>query len=241
MDLSTVGLLGLLALADSTSFGTLLIPIWLLLVSGRPRPGRLLVYLGTVAGFYFVVGLLLSVGAGLFLTDIQAWTETDAGAAVLVVTGAALIVAAFLIDRRRKVGRNKEGGGRLLRWRDRVMSAESGSARPLMALALTATAAEVASMLPYLVAIGVMTDADLPPAAHLGVLAAYCLVMIVPALMLLALRLVAHRVVQPLLVRINDWLTRSAGDWMPWIVGILGFLLLSEGADQLPGVHFRIF
>src|SRR5690606_22802772 len=155
MEPTTLGFLGLLALADSTSFGTLLIPIWLLLATGRPRPGRMLVYLGTVAAFYFLVGLLLSVGAGLFLDDIQRWLETGSGAVAIAVAGGGLVALAFWMDKRRKSA-EQAGGGRLMRWRERVMSAETGSARPLAALALTATVIEVATLLPYLIAIGVM-------------------------------------------------------------------------------------
>lgn len=48
-----------LALVDSTSIGTLFIPIWLLLAPGRVSVRRILVYLGTIAAFYFAVGLVL--------------------------------------------------------------------------------------------------------------------------------------------------------------------------------------
>jgi hypothetical protein len=47
----------LLALIDSLSIGTLLIPIFFLLTPGRAPAGKLLAYLATIAGFYFVVGL----------------------------------------------------------------------------------------------------------------------------------------------------------------------------------------
>ena len=57
MDLALAASLAALALIDSTSFGTLLIPIWLLLAPGRVRAGRMLVYLGTIAVFYFAVGM----------------------------------------------------------------------------------------------------------------------------------------------------------------------------------------
>lgn len=56
--LSLVGL----ALIDSTSIGTLFIPIWLLLSPVGVRAGRLAGYLATIAGFYFVVGLVLVLG-----------------------------------------------------------------------------------------------------------------------------------------------------------------------------------
>ena len=54
-----LGQLVVLALIDSTSFGTLLIPLWFLLVPGRVRAHRVLVFLGTVAAFYLGVGIAL--------------------------------------------------------------------------------------------------------------------------------------------------------------------------------------
>lgn len=72
MDLALFGSLAVLALIDSTSFGTLLIPIWLLLHPGRIRSGRILVFLFTVAAFYFAVGVAVVLGADAFLPQIKA-------------------------------------------------------------------------------------------------------------------------------------------------------------------------
>ena len=235
MDLPTIATLVVLALADSTSFGTLLIPIWLLLSSTRPSVPRMLVYLGTVAGFYLVVGVLLSFGARLLLDDLQAWIASPIGGGVLMAVGVALFAGSFWIARRAKEGR---GGApeRILRWRDRALDAESGSVAPLMALALTATALEVATLLPYLMAIGIMEGADLPLPVHGAVLAGYVVVMVLPALGLLAVRLVAHRRVEPWLQRVNDWLMRQAGEMTSWVVAIVGFLLVRAGAEAFGGL-----
>ena len=51
MEFALLGSLAVLALIDSTSFGTLLIPTWLLMHPGRVRAMRMLVFLGTVAAF----------------------------------------------------------------------------------------------------------------------------------------------------------------------------------------------
>ncbi len=48
--------LGGLALLDSTSIGTLVVPVWMLLMPGRPQVRRLLTYLVVITTFYFVVG-----------------------------------------------------------------------------------------------------------------------------------------------------------------------------------------
>ncbi len=60
-----------LALIDSTSFGTLLIPLWLMLVPGRPRPGRTVLFLGTVAAFYLLLGMGVLLGASMLLDLLQ--------------------------------------------------------------------------------------------------------------------------------------------------------------------------
>jgi hypothetical protein len=232
MDLPTAGTLVLLALADSTSFGTLLIPIWLLLASARPSVPRMLAYLGTVAASYAVVGVLLSIGARLLLDDVRAWLASGAGGVAMVVVGAALLAVAIL------VGRRKGGSSdRLLRWRERAMDTRSGSVAPLVLLALAATAIEVATLLPYLMAIGIMDGADLPVPVHGAVLLAYCVVMVLPALVLLTVRLLAHDAVEPMLQRANDWLMRQAGEMTAWIVGIVGVLILRQGLETFGGVE----
>lgn len=64
MTLELLAQLGVLALIDSTSIGTLVIPVWLLLRPGSRRTaGRTLVYLAVVGVFYFLIGLVLLSGA----------------------------------------------------------------------------------------------------------------------------------------------------------------------------------
>ncbi|GAA3608437.1 GAP family protein [Agrococcus terreus] len=233
MDLPTIGMLALLALADSTSFGTLLIPVWLLLASSRPRPGRMLVYLGTVAGSYLVLGALLSLGARLLLDDLRAWIASPVGGGVLVVVGIVLLVGAIVSG-----GGGGDGApsGRLVRWRERAVGSEAGSLRPLMALAVAATLLEIATLLPYLVAIGILDAAELPVPLHGAALVGYCLVMVLPALALLVVRLVAHRAVEPLLQRVNAWLTKQAGELTAWIAGLVGVLLINLGSGPIGGI-----
>ncbi|WP_154792229.1 GAP family protein [Occultella kanbiaonis] len=306
MSLSLLGPLAVLALIDSTSFGTLLIPIWLMLAPGRLRAQRVLVFLATVAVFYFGVGLALLAGA----TGLASIMESDSPVLLWVqlAVGVALFVGSFFVGRKKKVpdggaaagadgvtvggrsagaaasgagvsgaGVSEVGGGgvgggvaaggggagadgsarpaaaasgatpdagtaratpaltgRLARWRERTVATEGGGGYlALMGLALGAAVLEVATMLPYLGAIGLITGADLAGPERVLVLAGYCLVMIVPALVLLAGRVLARRAVEPVLQRISDWMARSAGETMAWIMGILGFLVARDAAFQL--------
>lgn len=283
------GVLVVLALIDSTSFGTLLIPVWLLLAPGRLRAGRVLVYLGTVAGFYLAVGIVVLLGAGAFLDRFGDALDTRAAAIVQLLLGIGLFALSFRFDSKRAArkaaqseaapfgatpsaaGRADAVGvspwtgagagagaetagpgapsspprpGRLSRWRERALGIEAdavgtgvvrtrSSVLPLVGLALGAVAIEVGTMLPYLAAIGIVTTSDVGWPANGAILAAYCVVMVAPALLLLLGRLVAARAVDPVLHRLDRWLTKNATDMTGWVLGALGVLLALNAFGRL--------
>ncbi|WP_378733697.1 GAP family protein [Nocardia brasiliensis] len=228
-----VGALIGLALIDSTSFGTLLIPIWLLLTPGRLRFGRIAIYLATVAVFYFGVGILLALGADAVLTavrsgsiDLPQW-PLRIGQLIL---GISIIALSYRLEAR--AARQAGQPGKIQRWRAKTMSG-SGSARSLMNLALVAATLEVATMLPYLAAVGLIANTDLTWPLTGATLAAYCLVMTLPALVLAAARLLAHERIDPLLQRINNWLTKNSAKAIGWAVGGIGIWLTLNAAATL--------
>lgn len=250
------GVLVVLALVDSTSFGTLLIPVWLLLAPGRLRAGRVITYLATVAGFYLAVGIVVMLGAGAFLDRFGDALDTRAAAIVQLLLGIGLLALSFRFDGKRAARRAERAAaegrppapGRLSRWRERALGIESAvdggvqgavtvrarpSVLPLVGLALGAVAIEVGTMLPYLAAIGIITTSDVGWPTSAGVLAAYCVVMIAPALLLLLGRLVAARAVDPLLHRLDRWLTKNAAEMTGWVLGILGVLLALNAMGRL--------
>lgn len=236
MDPALAASLALLALIDSTSFGTLLIPIWFLIAPGRVRIGRLLLYLGTILVCYFGLGLVLLTAGRAVIDRIGGWLDTPAVAWAQLVFGVALVVISFRIDTPRS---RERGKGRLTRWRDRAMGtgADAGSTNllPLMGLALGAVAVEAGSMLPYLGAIGLLSSSGMTFPATVLVLLGYCGVMIAPAVALTTLRTVARSAVEPALERISGWLTKHAGGATAWIVGIVGFLIARDAFVRIGG------
>ena len=116
-----------------------------------------------------------------------------------------------------------------MRWRA-ALQGEGVPARTTVLVALVATVLELATMLPYLAAMGLLSRSGLERPWQLLVLLGYVAVMVLPALVLLALRLVAARRVEPWLERIDAWMTARSGVAMSWIVGLVGFLV---GADAL--------
>lgn len=238
MDLPQLLTLAVLALVDSTSFGTLLIPLWFMLAPGRVRPGRVLVFLGTVAGFYWVLGVALATGLLTVAGDLGAWLSTTTGTRVQVAVGVLLLATGILMPTRK----NGDGGGttsrRVHRWRDRAMGVDGqrGGTGALVGLAVAAAAIEAASMIPYLAGIGIVTSAPVGAAERALVLAGYCVVMVLPALLLLGLRLGLGRRLEPVLRRVAAWMERTSGETVAWVLAIVGLLILSNAGDAgLPG------
>ncbi|WP_331766275.1 GAP family protein [Embleya sp. NBC_00896] len=222
MTITLASTLAGLALVDSPSFGTLLVPIWLMLTPGRLHPGRIAGYLVTVAAFYFCVGVVLVLGADTAL-DAARRVLADIPSIPLrvgqLVLGILVIALSYRLEARAR--RQGDTPGRMRRWRARAMSG-SGSFGGLMSLALVAAALEVATMLPYLAAVGLIADADLAPHLTGAALAGYCVVMTVPAIVLAIARIAAHDKAEPLLCRINDWVTRNSARALGWTVGGIG-------------------
>src|SRR5690606_39516113 len=91
------------------------------------------------------------------------------------------------------------------------------------------------TMLPYLAALGLVgTQGPGWPTSALWV-AGYCVVMVAPALVLTAARVVAARLVERPLGRLDAWLTRNAASTTAWVVGIVGFLVARDAVGRLWG------
>jgi Sap, sulfolipid-1-addressing protein len=217
----------------------------LLAAPGRLRVGRMLVYLATIVAFYFGVGILILWGAEAFFRQSGSALQSTPVLVVQLLIGVTLFAVSFAIDSKKGKARAAEraasGGGRINKWRARAMGqphTDSQALRrgdshvALMGLALTAAAVEVASMLPYLAAIGLITSEGPGWPASALLILGYCVVMVLPALLLMAGRLVASRLLERPLRRLDDWLTQNAASTTAWIVGIVGALLAVNAAGS---------
>lgn len=223
-----------LALVDGLSVGTLVIPLLLMIAPGKVRVGRHLLYLSTISLFYLAVGVLFLLGLMNVIDVVGDFFSSTAGAVVRLVVGAALLIAAFVIPANEKRMRERPDAnpGRIVRWRDRLV-ADGVPARTVIAVAIAAGIVELATMLPYLIGMTLLAESALTLPVQVGALAAYCLVMILPALVLLGLRVVAARLIERPLERLAAWFARTAGETTSWILGIIGFLLARAAATEL--------
>jgi hypothetical protein len=223
--------LGLVALAlvDSTSLGTLVIPLWLVMSPERPPVRRMVAYLGAIAGFYFAVGLLVLLTASTGIAAAGSVLRGPVALGVQLALGVGLFAISWRFDSRAKAG---AGGGRVTRWRAKALDAQS-SGSGVAVLAVSAGALEVVTMLPYLAAIGLMISSGLSPAFSAAALAGYCVVMVLPACLLILVRSVAHARVEPWLARADSFLSRHADSALGWVLGIAGFLIARDAAALL--------
>jgi hypothetical protein len=227
MSVALAASLAVLALLDSTSVGTLFVPIVLMLSPGRPRVVPILCYLATIAGFYLAIGVLVALGGGALVSGLASVFAGNRGYWLELAAGVALFALSFRFDPKRRAAKGKSPTAS---WTERVHRA-TGSPRALIALALTAGTLEVATMFPYLGAIALLTGLAWP--TQVAVLAAYCVVMVLPALLLLALRTALSERVTPMLERANKWFQRHAASATGWVLAIVGFLLARDAAYQL--------
>lgn len=243
MNTELIALLVLLALIDSTSFGTLLIPLCLMLAPGLPRPGRILLFLGTVAGFYLLLGIALLLGASTLLDTLQEMGNSQPLRVAQLVAGVGLMALGVLMEPWTKAGKERRlarrteklaRSGPSLQMRMRMRAIDpSVSVGAVIALALTASAIEAASMIPYLAAIGLLTASELSLTSRGAALFGYCLVMIAPALLLLAARLLLHDHVAPALTKLEDFMSRNANEAMAWVIFLVGLYVAGDGLNAL--------
>jgi len=223
-------LLIVLAVVDSTSIGTLVIPLWFLLAAGKIQTSKFLLYLSAVAAFYFMVGLLGLFG---FVSALQALGDIFTSRFFLyaeIAAGIVLFILAFRLDPKRRGTSAKES--RIQRWQRMVFSGNLSNSA-IVGLALTAGALELATMAPYIAAIALLAAGDVAWIERILLLGGYVIVMVLPALVLLVVRRLIHRKIHPYLVRFNAWMIKNVDDVFSWTVGIIGSALACDGTVRL--------
>lgn len=187
-----------------------------------------------------VIGLALTLGATSLTPVFEQLSRGPGLSWAALVLGVGLFALSFRMDSKKALRAAKEraesGGGRLVRWRRRLMEGDAdggSSVRALIAVASAAVIAELATMLPYLTAIGIIESRAPSWATRITLLSGYCIVMILPALVLLVARVVAAERLRAPLAAIEGWLTRYAQSASAWIVGIVGFMLATHAISAL--------
>ncbi|KKI86294.1 GAP family protein [Shouchella clausii] len=231
----------ILALIDSLSFGTLLIPLWLLISSKEIKIKRFSIYIVTVVLFYFITGLVLVISAEALLNLGEPFFQSTTFQYFQLILGVSLIIISYRMDSKtidRRTEKQEKTNPSV--WRDQLLS-DSNTAKQssimLISLAFTACLLEVATMLPYLLAIGIISSNDYSLQQSGFILFGYCIIMILPALILLMGRVFAHNLLKKPLIHLEIWLSKNARNTTAWIIGIVGFILAANAIYELELYH----
>lgn len=223
---TALALIGL-ALLDSLSVGTLVIPLVLIVRKRRVDLPALGTYLGTVGAVYFALGVGLLLGINALAEFFSALAGTDAFSWITLALGVALAAFGILAPNPRKKDRSSSGTAE---------KADTTSGRGLVAmvaLGLGASLTEAATMLPYIAAMGIISSTDLAFAAQVAAISAYCLVMMVPVLVVIVLAAAFGPRVFPRVERAIPRLEYEAKVTLLWIAAIFGVYMAITSAAAL--------
>lgn len=207
-----------IALLDSLNPSALVVTLRLL--STDSPTGKLLAYVAGVFCLYLAVGVALMAGLDLALGSIAAVGRGAIGHAVQVIVGAAMLGYAVLApDEPHDEPRFGVPG--------------AGRRRAYFVLGATVTGVELTTALPYLAAVGILTQARLPPSQWLAILVGYNVVFVLPPLALLVGYRLVRRRLEARIDGLQARLEREARGTFLWVVGIVGFLLLADGLSYV--------
>ncbi|MEH7048736.1 GAP family protein [Bacillus pseudomycoides] len=211
-------LIGGLALLDTLSPATLGVTVYLLLTDKERLTKRLLVYLLTIAGFYFAVGVSLMLGldflleiiSGVFQNRIVSWT--------FFIIGVILFIASFYVPTKKSSD---------------LPAPKSKSILSMVALGFTTSLIEVGTAFPYCAAIGIMTTSNLSWVEWSSILAGYNFIMVLPSLVLFLFYLLFGRWMQTSLEKLRVKIANYTGSALSWIMCIVGLILIFNSLDYL--------
>ncbi|RKQ37199.1 hypothetical protein C1C97_004250 [Kocuria tytonis] len=209
-----------LALLDSMSLGTLVIPLVLVISRRRVDVLPLAFYFATVVVIYFALGIALALGFELLADTAQdVWSSAPAQWFKLI-SGIGLFAYGVLAPDPVK----RQGA------RTPPRSLHPGA---MIALGAGAALTEAATMVPYLAANGIITAMNIGWPARIALLAGYCLVMILPALVLIGGATVLGERIWPRLEALIPTLEREAKITLLWVAALVGIWMAGSGFSAL--------
>ena len=221
---SLLSLVGL-ALLDSLSIGTLVIPLGLILLWRSVRVPALAAYLTTVAAVYFALGVAMLLGFTGLGSYVERITDASAFPWITLVMGA--ILAIFGIFAPNPV---KPAPGELPKQLNKPIQT---SLPKMIILGLGASLTEAATMLPYIAAMGIISDWDTPMAGQVAAIGAYCGIMIAPTVILAMIALVAGQKFFPRLEKAVPRLQYEAKVTLLWVAAIVGIYMVVNSVDAI--------
>jgi cytochrome c biogenesis protein CcdA len=211
-------MIGGLALLDTLSPATLGVTVYLLLTEKERLSSRLMIYLATVAAFYFSVGIAFMLGLDALLAAFSSILQNRIVSWVMLIIGGILFIASFYYPKSKSSD---------------LPRPKSKSISSMIALGFTTSLVEVGTAFPYFAAIGLMSTSNLAVYQWLPILAGYNLIMVLPPFIVFVLHLLLGRVMHRPLEKLRLKLAQHSGSAVSWIMCIVGLILIFNSLDYL--------
>lgn len=218
MSVELLLMIGGLALLDMLSPATLGVTVYLLLTEKERLSSRLMIYLLSVAVFYFLAGIFVMLGLDAVMTAFSTILQNRVVSWIMLITGGGLFIASFYYPKRKKSD---------------LPRPKSKSKMSMVALGFTTSLIEVGMAFPYFAAIGLMTTSDLKAYQWLPILAGYNFMMVLPPLILFLLHLLLRGLMHRPLEKLQMKLLKHSGSAASWIMCIVGLILIFQSLDYL--------
>jgi len=218
MSLELLVTVGGLALLDTLSPATLGVTVYLLLTEKERINSRLMIYLVTVAAFYFLAGFAFMLGMDKLLAAFSSIFQNRIVSWITLIIGGILFIASFYYPKSKKTG---------------LPRPKSKSKISMIALGFTTSLIEVGAAVPYFAAIGLMSTSNLAVYQWLPILAGYNFIMVLPPLIVFSLHLLLGRVMQRPLEKLQIKIAKHSGSAISWIMCIVGLILIFNSLDYL--------
>ncbi|MGE6230752.1 GAP family protein [Paenibacillus chitinolyticus] len=218
MSLELLVSIGGLALLDTLSPTTLGVTVYLLLTEKERLSSRLMIYLVTVAAFYFFVGVAFMLGMDMLLAAFSSIFQNRIVSWVTLIIGGILFIASFYYPESKKSD---------------LPRLKSKSKTSMIVLGFSTSLIEVGTAFPYFAAIGLMTTSNLAVFQWLPILAGYNFIMVLPPLIVFFLHLLLGPVMQRPLEKLQIKISKHSGSAISWIMCIVGLILIFNSLDYL--------
>ena len=210
--------LGGLALLDTLSPTIIGVTLFLILTDNKGLNSRLFSYVFTVMILYFSLGLVLMLGLNYILETFSSIFHNKIFSWIIFVIGLFLFVASFFIPT------NKKGA---------IPMPKTHSILSIVIIGITTFLIEAGTAFPYFAAIGLLTTNDLPFYQWLPIIAAYNVIMILPAIFIFLGYKLFGRWINSYLVNLQNKISSSSNSALSWIMCIVGLILIFNTLDFL--------
>lgn len=210
--------LGGLAVLDTLSPTIIGVTLFLILTDSKNITSRLLSYLLTVVILYFSLGIIMLSGLNFITEAFSTFFQSELFKLALLVLGIILLAGSYYIPADKKSD---------------IPKPETQSIFSMVFIGVVTFIIEAGTALPYLAAIGLLTAIDIPFWDKTPIIAAYNMIMVLPALVIFMGYTLFRKRITPALVRLQNKILNRSNSALSWMLFIVGLILILHSIDGI--------